>query len=75
MYYTGTCEWIAAQRTTSDTWYFLPGTGVRGQECYLYNGGWMTWSSQGYPPTDQFRIMYGTLALDRDTWGAIKTLF
>lgn len=72
----GTTYWITVQRQSADTWYFLAGTTVRGQECYLYNSGWVTWSSQGYAPSDMFRILYGSLTpLDRGTWGSIKTLF
>lgn len=75
----GTTYWTAPLRNdgTFGTWYCLVGNVIRGAECYLwYNGIWQAWSTQGYPAQDMFRVMYGsTTPLERNSWGAIKTIF
>lgn len=76
----GETYWIGPNRPGSDTLYSLVGITVRGQESYLSQdtgATWVTWSSQGYAPTDMFRVVYGTpeTALERGTWGNIKSTF
>ena len=73
---SGTTYWTTFQRTDGTNFYCIQDTGVTGTECYRDIGsGWVPGSTTGYPATDMFRIIEGTLPLDRDTWGTIKALF
>ncbi len=73
---SGVTYWTTFQRTDGTNLYCIQDDEVEGTESYRDIGsGWVPGSTTGYPATDMFRIIEGTLALDRDTWGTIKTLF
>jgi len=68
--------WMTAYRSDGFNLYCLIDDEAEGMECYRDVGsGWQTGSSTGYAPTDMFNLIEGTLALDRTTWGMVKTLF
>jgi hypothetical protein len=72
----GVTYWTGFQRDDGTSLYAIMDYEVTGTECYRDLGsGWVPGSTTGYDPTDLFRIIEGTIALDRDTWGALKTLF
>ena len=74
--YGGVTYWTTIQRTDGTNFYCILDDEVAGTECYRDIGsGWVTGTSTGYDPTDMFRIIWGTVALERDTWGSIKTVF
>jgi hypothetical protein len=71
----GVTYWTGFHRDDGVNLYVILDTEVNGSECYRDIGsGWVPGSSTGYDPTDLFRIIEGTIALDRTTWGMVKTL-
>ena len=73
---SGTTYWTTIQRTDGVNFYCILDDEVAGTECYRDIGsGWVPGSTTGYAATDMFRIIEGSLPLDRDTWGTIKALF
>jgi hypothetical protein len=78
--WTGTTYWITAHREDGSNLYAVVDDEVNGDECYRITtagGEWAPISSSVYDPVDMFRIVKGTIygALDRTTWGMVKTLF
>jgi len=78
--WTGTTYWITAHREDGTNLYAVVDDEVNGDECYRITtagGAWAPISSMGWDPVDMFRIVKGTIygALDRTTWGMVKTLF
>ena len=74
--YSGTTYWTTIQRTDGTNFYCILDDEVAGTECYRDIGsGWVPGSTTGYDPTDMFRIIWGYVALECDTWGAIKVQF
>ncbi len=76
--WAGTTYWVTAHREDGENLYAIVDDEVSGSESYriLAGGGdWVPGSSTGYDPVDMFRIIEGTVALDRATWGMVKTLF
>ena len=72
----GTTYWVTAHRSDGQNLYSIHDDEVEGTECYRDIGsGWVPGSTTGYAATDMFRIIEGTIALDRNTWGGLKTLF
>jgi len=74
----GVTYWTGFHRDDGVNLYVILDTEVNGTECYRIitaSGPWVPGSTTGYDPTDLLRIIEGTIALDRDTWGALKTLF
>jgi len=72
----GVTYWTGFHRDDGTNLYVILDIEVNGTECYRDIGsGWVPGSSTGYDPTDLFRVIEGTIALDRDTWGALKALF
>lgn len=74
----GTSYWVAPlPLASSHPWFLAVGLTVHGESCYLQmNNVWAPWTAQSQPPTDVFRVISGnwTSALDRTSWGSIKTL-
>ncbi len=78
--WTGTTYWITAHREDGSNLYAILDDEVNGNETYRIitaGGEWVPGSSTGYDPVDMFRMVRGTIygALDRTTWGMVKTLF
>jgi len=72
----GTTYWTTIQRTDGTNFYCILDDEVSGYECYRDIGsGWMPSSAPGGSPVDMFRIIEGTVPLERDTWGSIKMQF
>jgi len=73
---SGTTYWTTIQRTDGTNFYCILDDEVRDTECYRDIGsGWVPGSTTGYDPTDMFRIISNSNALERETWGSLKTLF
>lgn len=72
----GTTYWTTIQRTDGTNFYCLLDDEVTGM-CIFYNhgSGWFGIYTIVYTVVDMFRIIEGTVALERETWGAIKTQF
>ena len=72
----GVTYWTGFHRDDGVNLYVILDTEVNGTECYRDIGsGWVPGSTSGYDPTVMFRIIWGYVALERDTWGAIKVQF
>ncbi len=77
----GTTYWVSMHRTDGTTLYIILDSIVRGTELYriIDATGWVAGSSTGsppYDPTDVFQIIEGTAtAIERETWGSIKSIF
>jgi hypothetical protein len=70
----GMTYWTTIQRIGGLNLYCILDDEIRGMECYRDIGsGWMPGSAPGGSGADMFRIIEGTVPLDRDTWGSIKT--
>ena len=74
---SGTTYWTTIQRAWGTSFYCILDDEIRGSVCYRDIGsGWFPSSSSPGPAlVDMFRIIEGTVPLDRDTWGVIKTSF
>jgi len=76
--WSGVTYWTTIQRTDGTNFYCILDDEVRDTECYRDIGsGWVPGSTTGYDSTDMFRIVGDGYfpALERDTWGSLKTLF
>jgi hypothetical protein len=72
----GTTYWTTIQRIDGLNLYCFLDFEIRGMECYRDIGnGWEPGGCGSYLICDMFRIIEGTVVLERDTWGSIKTQF
>jgi hypothetical protein len=72
--------WVCIHRTDGSNFFIIADINVEGTECYRIvtaGGPWVAGSTTGYDATDIFQIIQGNpyVALQRETWGSIKSIF
>lgn len=70
--------WLGTHRSGGTDWFPMAGTAVSGSEAHMTTGasGWNWQPFSGSLETgDLFKIVGGTVALERNTWAGIKNMF
>jgi hypothetical protein len=70
-------RWIGMHRVDGSSWYVMVGTILTGSEAFRTVAAGYSWEpcSSSIGAVDIFKIIEGSTALDRSTWGGIKNLF
>lgn len=72
--------WLGHHREGADSWYPLGGTTVTGSEGYRTTEAGWNWipfsgGPEPLPSGDLFKVIEGTVSLQRNTWASIKNMF
>ena len=73
----GTTMWLGSHRNDGSNWYPLFGTIVTGSEAYRTVAAGWAWAplSSSLVAGDLFKVIDGTVSLNRTTWAGIKNMF
>ncbi len=73
----GTTMWLGSHRNDGSNWYPACGTTVTGSEAYRTVAAGWAWQtiSASLQSGDLFKVIDGTVSLNRTTWAGIKNMF